>query len=258
MKDRDRFPHAVALVGSQESAVTEALSLAKALLCEEKSAPCGTCGSCVRVDNRNSEAVLWVEPESGGMIKLEAAHKIRDFLSLTRVRRARVVIVNEAQALNPQATNALLKAVEEPPPSTYFMFLTPDVNLFTPTLRSRLQVIRLPRAPHQWTAEDETVREDGEAFLSACWSRDRAAMSQVLENRKDRESALEFARALAWILRDWSMGETAYENWPELEPRTKVEFWRWAHQAEVDLNGHVDRNLVFENLFYRISTHGLD
>jgi len=54
----------------------------------------------------------------------------------------RVVVIDDAQAMNPQAQNALLKTLEEPPPSSILILVTPAPGSLLPTIRSRCQTLR--------------------------------------------------------------------------------------------------------------------
>ncbi len=228
------FPHAIALTGPRETARLEADKIASTLVADTRL------------------GVLLIEPD-GPAIKLEAAHKINDFLSLSRLTKARVIIVVDAHLLNAQATNALLKIVEEPPPGTHFLFLTPEVSQLLPTLRSRVQVIRLRPEPRVLDEELFELRDSTKAFAQACFSSRRAGVSEFLEATKDRESAVEGARLLQHLLRDWSVGEDSHGFPDDWAPYHRVELWRAAHQIELDLHGNVDRSLVFENFFYKVN-----
>ena len=56
--------------------------------------------------------------------------------------RRRVVIVERADALLPEAQNALLKTLEEPPPASVFVLITARPDVLLPTVRSRCQRLR--------------------------------------------------------------------------------------------------------------------
>jgi len=79
-----------------------------------------------------------VEPEDSGAIKIE---QVRDIVDRAAYRpfegRRRVVIIDEADALGVPAQHALLKTLEEPPPSSVFILLTSRPDVLLPTVRSR-------------------------------------------------------------------------------------------------------------------------
>jgi DNA polymerase-3 subunit delta' len=119
-----------------------AMALAQTLVCEKNlTEACGECGACLRLEKNQSESVLIVEPE-GVAIKVEQAHSILQFLQLRKIGRARVVIIDQAHLLNPQAGNALLKSLEEPPQGTHFILISSNPAAMLSTIRSRAQLVR--------------------------------------------------------------------------------------------------------------------
>jgi len=282
--------HALAFAGpSGIGKKRVAWAFAQALVCEREDRPCGECPACKRVASLQSESVLFVEPEKG-TIKLENTHNILNFLNLQRISRARVIIIDEAQAMNPQATNALLKVIEEPPPETYFILLVNELSQLLPTLRSRSQVVRFsPLSEEQilgqewapsWmvrsargsfealasfrseeTAEIRTLAAD---FLAGALKGNREALDAIMDRTKDREAALGALRFLQQMLRDWSLLGSAepihsdlaprFQDLRDIRPETRVELWQKVFQAEQDFKGHVDRGLLFENLFHRMKS----
>ncbi len=98
-----------------------------------------------------TESLFFVSPD-GASIKIEQIREAIHFLSLARDGQPLVMIFDEAHLIGPQAANALLKSVEEPPPGVHFFFLTPSPALLLQTIRSRSQVVRF--AP----LSDEEVR----------------------------------------------------------------------------------------------------
>jgi DNA polymerase-3 subunit delta' len=124
-----------------------ALTLAQALVCEvalsdrPDGAGCGVCGPCIRIANRQSESLLIVEPD-GAQIKVEQARDVLQFITLQKLGRARIVIIDQAHLLGPQSGNALLKSLEEPPAVTYFILVSHLPNTILATLRSRSQLVR--------------------------------------------------------------------------------------------------------------------
>jgi DNA polymerase-3 subunit delta' len=143
--ERERLPQTLLFVGSSGVGKRKvALGFAQVLVCERrktKAQACGECGSCIRVARLSSEDLMLVEPQ-GASIKIEQAQDILRFISLRRLGRARIIIIDEAHQLGPQAGNALLKSLEEPPAETFFILLTHNPGAILTTIRSRSQVIR--------------------------------------------------------------------------------------------------------------------
>lgn len=256
-----RLAHALAFSGPEGSGKKKmAWAFAQALLCDrQEEAPCGECGPCRRVEMESSESICFIEPEKN-TIKLEAAAEILDFLSLQRLSRARVVIVDQSHLLNAQTANALLKAIEEPPPESYFILTTPGTLQLLPTLRSRVQNMAFQPAERAVNEETREARELALKFLNAAAQRNRSGLEAAQAEGKDKETALAFTREMQSLLRDWSVLEsaplidpnvkTALMILPKVATERRVQLWRLAHKAEQDLLGNIDRALIFENFFY--------
>jgi DNA polymerase-3 subunit delta' len=107
---------------------------------------CGTCAACTRIARGVHPDVLLIEPGDSGSIKIDP---IRDAVDRSSYRpfegRRRVVIVDEADALVPQAQNALLKTLEEPPSASVFILVTSRPDALLPTVLSRCPRLRFRR-----------------------------------------------------------------------------------------------------------------
>jgi DNA polymerase-3 subunit delta' len=282
-----RLPHAMAFTGpSGIGKKAVAWARAQRLICEHQdAAPCGQCGSCRRVAGHSSENVLFIEPQKGA-IRLEASALILDFLVLRLVGRARVILIDGAQLLNPQAANALLKAIEEPPDQTYFILITPEISQLIPTLRSRVQVIRFTPLSEAELQADEKIpdwqlnasrgsfevlesfrdpqmqelRAQVLGFLTSSVSGSRLGLDAILNLARDREAALHVTHHLQSLLRDWSVLESGrllhsdlksqFEALPGRPVENRLRLWHKAFQMEQDVKANVDRGLIFENFFY--------
>ena len=129
-----------------------ALSLAQLFNCTSVSgeadgelAPdaCGNCSACRRIARGVHADVLVIEPGDTGSIKVD---QVRAAIERTAYRpfegRRRVVIVDDADAMEAPPQNALLKTLEEPPAASTFVLVTSRPDLLLPTVRSRCQRIR--------------------------------------------------------------------------------------------------------------------
>ncbi len=145
LKTQDRWPHAFLFVGPHSIGKKKlALAFAQMLVCQKSDTACGICGPCLRVEKEQSENLILVEPDTTlakPVIKVEAIRTVLDSLSLASLSGARVVIIDQAHQMNPQAANALLKTLEEPFENVYFFLIGPELQQFLPTIRSRCQIM---------------------------------------------------------------------------------------------------------------------
>ena len=152
--ESDRLAHAYLLVGqSHVGKMTLAVNLAQALNCEQGSQPCEQCRSCLRIaagkhadvqvirrlpDNSSSEGGLRKEITIGQIRELQQDAALKPYEG-----RHRVFIIDGAEHLNDEASNCLLKTLEEPPPKVLFILLTANESKMLPTIISRCQRIEL-------------------------------------------------------------------------------------------------------------------
>ncbi|MBO4399635.1 MAG: DNA polymerase III subunit delta' [Lachnospiraceae bacterium] len=116
-----------------------AMTLAAALQCREGGAePCGRCLSCLQMESGNQPDVSFVTHEKSVI----GVDDIRQQLCTPMEIRPyagpyKIFIVDEAEKMNEQAQNALLKTLEEPPEYGMILLLTNNRNAFLPTILSR-------------------------------------------------------------------------------------------------------------------------
>ncbi|MDZ4676161.1 MAG: DNA polymerase III subunit delta' [Oligoflexia bacterium] len=117
-----------------------ALAWAQGLLCKQPNAPCGKCSTCDRISRSQHPDLLIVSPGESPTLKIEQIRDIQNFISLKSYEgAAKVVIIDEAQTMNAQSSNALLKTLEEPPAHCYFILVTSNKGALLSTIISRCQ-----------------------------------------------------------------------------------------------------------------------
>ncbi len=217
---RATWPHALLMVGPRGIGKrTLALNFAKALLCETPRAnglACDACASCGYVNAGQHPDLRLVEPierdEEGEEKRLDQikTEPVRDLIEWTQVTahrgRAKVAVIYPAELMNPNAANALLKTLEEPPADTYLNLVAHQPGRVPATLRSRCRrfVAPLPDADlaRRWLAA-QGVR-DPDALLAQAGGAPLAALGLAEPDRQAERAlwlnALAKPRALSPLL----------------------------------------------------------
>ena len=177
-----RMAHATLLSG--EAGIgkkTAARLLAQGLMCRgEGDRPCGVCRDCRRFMARTHPDALFPAPApKEKTIKIDALREMIDALSRHSLEGGnRVVLIENAERMTPQAQNCLLKTLEEAADDTYFLLTCDQESALLPTIRSRCRCVRLQPWPEKRVEE---------ALLSRGISSDRAkALARYCEGSLGR------------------------------------------------------------------------
>lgn len=148
---QNSFPHAFIIEGPRGCGKhTLALALSAALNCQKRdgsSFPCGICDTCRRIFKKNFVDVKYLSKKDGkNTIGVEDIRVMKEDIYLSPTESAyKIYIVEEAQAMTPQAQNALLKIFEEPPSGVVIFLLCDSIQHILSTIKSRAQLVRMER-----------------------------------------------------------------------------------------------------------------
>lgn len=184
-----------------------ARAFAAALQCV-RGTGCGDCAGCHTTLAGTHADVRFVVPEGLSISVGEMRALVLRAATTPAGGRWQVLVIEDADRLTEAASNALLKAVEEPPPRTVFLLCTPSTHPddISVTIRSRCRVVALRQPPASAVAE-VLVRRDGIASDVATWAA-AAAQGHVgrarrlagdPEARKRREAVLTIPRRLTGV-----------------------------------------------------------
>ncbi|WP_167097151.1 DNA polymerase III subunit delta' [Mycobacterium sp. DL592] len=194
-----------------------ALCFAAALQCTSEGAPgCGECRACTTTMAGTHGDVRRIIPEglSIGVDEMRAIVQIASRRPSTG--RWQIVVVEDADRLTEGAANALLKVVEEPPPSTVFLLCAPSVDPedIAITLRSRCRHLPLVTPPTAAIAQvliDSDGLDPDEAQWAASVSGGHVGRARRLatdpDARERRARALSLARDAATPSRAYAAAE---------------------------------------------------
>jgi DNA polymerase III subunit delta' len=222
MLGQGRVPSALLFAGEEGlGKKLFALELARALNCRSRRGveACGVCPACARVgrvqypkdDKDEYKKIIWTDhPDVGFVLPYNHniyIHAIREVERESNFRpmegAARVFIIEHAEGMADPSSNALLKTLEEAPPTSHIVLVTSRPASLLPTIRSRCQTVRFaPLAADE--LEGHLVREGKrageEARLAAQLSSGRPGIALALnldDYRSRRDAMFGVVEALA-------------------------------------------------------------
>ena len=192
--------HALLLTGSRECGKKDfAEAIAQRLLCqgvEKRQYPqgfnqqppemaCGQCKSChvFRAKSHpDYKSIALIEGKKD--ISIEQIRALSRFLELScSYGKMTIAIINDAERMNEQAANSLLKTLEEPPPARLIILVSSQTHQLAATLRSRCQTINFPLPPHAMALawlNTHTLQNSAENLLSIASG--RPLLAKQLDN----------------------------------------------------------------------------
>jgi DNA polymerase-3 subunit delta' len=153
---RGRLAHAYLFAGSRLAPLEDmAITLAKTLNCQNRSATpapaappdsCDRCSSCRKTQDGLHPDVQWLRPES--KLRVITIDQVRELIRIVNLKPTeghfKIAVLVAADRLNPQAANALLKTLEEPPPRSVLLLLSEEPQRLLETILSRCLRLNFP------------------------------------------------------------------------------------------------------------------
>lgn len=215
-----RLPNSLLFAGEEGVGKRQfALAIAKSFLCKEAAADegCGKCPVCQRIStfalpkpddkDAHKRVIFGEHPDVGTVVAYNRnilVDAVRHLESEANFRpfegQARFFILDDADKMNDGASNALLKTLEEPAPTSYIFLVTSRPDALLPTIRSRCQMLRFAPVEiemiERFLIEQRALSQDA-ARLAARLSRGsvgRALAIKVEEFREQRALMLDIVR----------------------------------------------------------------
>jgi hypothetical protein len=218
-----RVHSAYLLAGPGPAPAAAALDFVRALVCQgEAPRPCGSCVSCRHSADNRGEIALDGSGKKGPLFRHVGDHPDLLWVSRgqedTRVRIAQVralqaalhlrsyegnwraAVVEDAEWLNAEAQNALLRLLEEPPPQTVLVLVAASAAGLLATLRSRCQRVRFP-VPDTDPWSSQSVSEDARQLILRIEQIGAASLPALLDWAEEyRGARAEAARGVEFLL----------------------------------------------------------
>lgn len=150
----DKLSHAYLFeVNDNPNALDIIYSFVKEILCP-RNTTCDKCNICSRIDNGNYLELKIINPD-GLQIKKEQMSELQsEFSKVTIEGNKKIYIINECEKMNAQASNSILKFLEEPVDNIIAILVTNNINKVLNTIVSRCQVISLNKI--NYTLSDDS------------------------------------------------------------------------------------------------------
>ena len=248
----DRVSHAYILSGPEGCGKKTLASLfAMSLLCEnagtDAPVPCGVCEACRKAASGNHPDIIYVRHAKDTVLSVD---EVREQINGTaEIRpyesRRKVYIVEDADLMNPQAQNALLKTIEEPPEYAVFLLLTVGTESMLPTIRSRCVLLSLHPISQDRIADylsHSYALSEEDAAVMAAFAQGSIGMA------KDAALGEDFSRRL-------SEGVRFLSRMPDMSARSCVDTAKKMAPDKSDLYGyfHIFRMWLRDVLYFKAS-----
>ncbi len=170
------------------------------LLCDNKQngEPCGECYGCRHATEHTHPDLQWIEPEKKSrVISAEQTRALQEQIYKTSfIADWKVCVISNADRINTQAGNILLKTLEEPPANSIFLLLTDSPQFLLPTIKSRCQIIlastEQEQIPEKWLTPLLEILHNRPGTGGVLTAFARADMiTGLFKNAKDEAFAIE-------------------------------------------------------------------
>ena len=192
--NKGKLSHAYIIEGSKLSGRDEFVqNIAAALLCEKAAemrelVPCGKCPSCIKAATKNHPDIIHVMHAKPTVLSVNEIREqvVSDISIKPYYGPYKIYIIYDAQLMNENAQNALLKTIEEPEPYGIIFLLTDNEDSFLQTIRSRCIRLSMDAVPRNDIAE-ALLDEDGQQVIKALEGVVRSDAFQINKTAKEME-----------------------------------------------------------------------
>lgn len=157
-------------------------SFVKEIMCP-RNITCDKCSICSRIDNGNYLELKVISPD-GLQIKKEQMSKLQEeFSKISLEANRKVYIINECEKMNLQASNSILKFLEEPIDNITAILVTDNINKVLKTIVSRCQVISLNKS--NYLKSDNSLENIASMLTNSSNDRDKFLNDEKIKSLYD-------------------------------------------------------------------------
>lgn len=186
---------------------------AMSLQCEKaETEPCQECHSCRQALSDNHPDIIRVTHEKPNTISVDdiRAQVNNDVCIKPYSGAYKIYIINEAEKMTPQAQNAILKTLEEPPAYAVILLLTANVNSLLPTILSRCVVLNMKPVADELVKNylmEQLQIPDYKAEVCVAFARGNVGRAKALASSEDFENVKAEALSLLKYIQDMELNE---------------------------------------------------
>ena len=167
-------------------------AISKALVCEVLPGEgCGTCPACKRIEEENHPDVIFLRREKAQLLTSDIEGLQKRLLNRPFEAERIIVLIEEAELMNTEAQNKILKTLEEPRPGTVIMLLCENREKLLPTIRSRCTSFVLKGGNKK--TDEKAAKKASELLEAAFGGKDfyeqKALLSEALKTGKDQKQS---------------------------------------------------------------------
>lgn len=186
---------------------------AMTLQCEKGGTdPCNECHSCKQALSHNHPDIVYISHEKPNTIGVEDIRgQINNDIGIKPYSSPRkIYIMNEGEKMTPQAQNALLKTLEEPPEYAVILILTDNVEALLPTVISRCVVLNMKPVSDNLVKKylmEELSVPDYKANICVSFARGNIGKAKLLASSEEFEKVKDEAITLVKYINDMEINE---------------------------------------------------
>ncbi len=186
---------------------------AMTLQCEQGGMePCNECRSCKQSLSKNQPDIIYVSHEKPNSIGVDdiRAQVNNDVAIKPYSSKYKVYIINEAEKMTPQAQNAILKTLEEPPAYAVIILLVSNINTLLPTILSRCVVLNMKPVRDALVKKylmEELQVPDYKAEVCVAFARGNVGKAKMLAASEEFENVKAEALSLLKYIKDMEIQE---------------------------------------------------